>query len=160
MNSVDARRSAQYSFVAHRNDSLSRSDRQRAFWFICGASISVAVAFAIAGAWPVLPFAGIEMAVLYAAFRYVDHHASDYEYLAIEGDRVRVEIRDGADVRRFDLNRYWARVVMSEAAGRQRLAVRSHGRELEVGRHLTRGERERLRRELAQQLGTAPGGQA
>jgi uncharacterized membrane protein len=155
MNPVDARRNANYLFIAHRNDSLSPSDRQRAFWFICGASLLIAVAFAAAGAWPVLPFAGIEMAVLYAAFRLVDRHASDYEYLAIEGDRVCIEIRDGADVHRVELNRHWARVAMSEVAGRRRLAVRSHGRELEVGRHLTHGERERLARELARQLGTA-----
>lgn len=155
MNSVDAGQCAEYMLVAHRNDSLSRSDRQRVFCFIFGASILIALAFTAIGAWPVLPFAGLEMAVLYAAFHYVDRHAADYECLQIDGDRVRIEIRDGSDVREVELNRHWAHVVMGEVAGRRRLALRSHGREVEFGRHLTNDERERVGRELARQLGKA-----
>lgn len=155
MNPVDAGQCAEYLLVAQRNNSLSRSNRQWAFWFIFGASILIALAFTAFGAWPVLPFAGLEMAVLYAAFRYVDRHAADYECLEIRGDRVRIEIREGAAVRRVELNRHWARVVMADAAGRRRLALRSHGREVELGRHLTDEERERVGRELLQQLGKA-----
>ncbi|HQR52186.1 MAG TPA: DUF2244 domain-containing protein [Burkholderiales bacterium] len=155
MNPVDAGQCAEYLLVAHRNDSLSRSDRHRVFCFIFGVSILIALAFTAMGAWPVLPFAGLEMAVLYAAFRYVDRHASDYECLEIDGDRVRIEIREGSDVQRVELNRHWAQVVMHEKAGRRWLALRSHGREVEFGRHLTNDERERVGRELAQQLGKA-----
>jgi uncharacterized membrane protein len=151
MNPVDAGQYADYLLVAHRNNSLSRSDRQWVFRFIFGVSILIATAFAAFGAWPVLPFAGLEMAVLCAAFRCVDRHAADYEILEINGDRVRIEIREGADVRRVELNRHWAQVVMDDA-GRRRLALRSHGREVEFGRHLTHQERERVARELRQQL--------
>lgn len=155
MNSVDAGRCAEYLLVAHRNDSLSRSDRQRAFYLLFGISILIALAFTALGAWPVLPFAGLEMAVLFAAFRYVDRHASDYECLEIDGDRVRIEIRDGADVRQVALDRHWVQVVMRESGGQRCLALRSHGREVEFGRHLTNDERERVGRELARQLGKA-----
>jgi uncharacterized membrane protein len=92
------------------------------------------------------------MAVLYAAFRYVDLHAADYECLEINGDRVRIEIREGKAVRRVELNRHWAQVVRRDASGRPRLALRSHGREVEFGRHLTNAERERVARELLRQL--------
>ncbi len=149
---VDAGQSADYEFVAQRNNSLSRSDRQRVFCYVFGASILIALAFTAFGAWPVLPFAGLEMGGLYAAFKCVDRHAADYEYLEINGDRVRIEIREGADVRRVDLNRHWAQVVVDDDRGRPRLALRSHGREVEFGRHLTHQERERVARELRRQL--------
>lgn len=152
MNPVDAGQCGAYLLVAQRNNSLSRSNRQWAFSFIFGVSILIALAFAAFGAWPVLPFAGLEMAVLYAAFRYLDRHAADYECLEIKEDRVRIEIREGTAVRRVELNRHWAQVVIDDAAGRRRLALRSHGREVELGRHLTDEERDRVGRELLQQL--------
>ncbi len=152
MNPLDAGQAAEYLLVAQRNNSLSRADRQRVFVFIFGTSTCIALAFTAFGAWPILPFAGLEMLVLLAAFRYVDQHAADYECLKINGDRVRLEIREGADVRRVELNRHWAQVVVNDAAGQPRLALRSHGREVEFGRHLTNEERERVAHELLQQL--------
>jgi len=152
MNPVDAGACADYFLIAQSNNSLSRTDRRWVFRFIFATSICIAVAFAAFGAWPVLPFAGLEMAVLYGAFRYVDRHAADYECLEINGDRVRIEIREGTAVRRVELNRHWAQVVMRDASGRPRLALRSHGREVEFGRHLTNAERERVARELLRKL--------
>ena len=57
------------------------------------------------------------MAVLYIAFRYVDRHAGDYECIEISGDRVRIETREGRAVQQVELNRHWARVVMTDGAG-------------------------------------------
>jgi uncharacterized membrane protein len=152
VNLVDAGQCAEYFLVAQRNNSLSHSDRQRVFRFICGVSFLIALAFTAFGAWPVLPFAGLEIALLYAAFRYVDRHATDYESLEIKGDRVRIEMREGSDMRCVEMNRHWAQVLIGNAAGRRRLALRSHGREVEFGRYLTHEERERVARELAERL--------
>jgi uncharacterized membrane protein len=155
MISVDADPCADYFLVAQRNNSLSRSERQWVLGFICAASGFVALGFAAFGAWPVLPFAGLEMAVLYWAFRYIDRHAGDYERLEISGDRVVMEVCEGGVVRLMEFNRQWARVVMTDSQGRGRLALRSHGREVEFGRHLTHEARERVARELRQRLGKA-----
>ena len=72
-----------FSLVARRNNSLGRGGRLGVFAFIFAVSVGIATAFAmILGAWPILPFAGLEMLVLYLAFRYVDRHAADYERIA------------------------------------------------------------------------------
>jgi uncharacterized membrane protein len=97
-----------------------------------------------------MTFAGIEMVVLYLAFRYIDRHAGDYERITIRGDRVSVEVREGSDVTRFELNRCWAQVVWQSERGR--VALRSHGREFEVGRHLCEEQRSSVARELAREL--------
>ena len=51
---------------------------------------------------------------------------------------------------RLELSRYWAKVVC-EAEG-SRLALRSHGREIEVGRHLCEEQRLEMARDLKREL--------
>src|SRR5687768_8795155 len=139
MDCVDSGGAAHFAVMARRNNSLSSSGRLLIFGFFVLVSVGIAVAFGlIFGAWPILPFAGLEMVVLYLAFRYIDRHAGDYERVAIMGDRLQIEVMDGGHLSRFDCNRYWAGVV---GDGRSRLALRSHGREFEIGRHLNEQQR-------------------
>jgi uncharacterized membrane protein len=146
---------AEYSLTARRNSSLSPAGRYRVFCLICLVSMAIACAFALLGAWPVLPFAGLEMAVLYFAFRYMDRHDGDFERLTIKGDRMLLEIREGSGMRRFEFKRYWARVVLERDSfgDLSRLALRSHGREVEFGSNLTCEERAVAAREIKNQLG-------
>jgi uncharacterized membrane protein len=142
-------RAAGFSRVARRNSSLSSNGRLLVFAFIFAVSIGIALGFALLGAWLILPFAGLEMLVLYLAFRYIDRRAGDFERIAIAGDRVEVEIREAGRLERYELNRCWARLV---GAGRERLALRSHGREIEIGRHLNAEQRLALGREIGRHL--------
>lgn len=161
MDRVAGGETAEFVYTARRNNSLSSSGRLLVFGFILFVSLGIAAAFALVfGAWPILPFAGIEMGVLYLAFRYIDAHAADYERITIRGDAVAVEVREGAQIRSFQMNRCWARVVCDGEGAR--VALRSHGREVEVGRHLCAGERARVAGELARELKrvSAPAGQA
>src|SRR5215813_11695506 len=108
----ESARGSGFSLVARRNNSLGRSGRLGVFAFIFVVSVGIATAFAVLGAWPILPFAGLEMLVLYLAFRYVDRHAADYERIAVDGDRVEVESFEGGQRRRYEFNRQWARLVV------------------------------------------------
>ena len=151
MECVTAGGAARFAVTARRNNSLSSSGRFLVFGFILLVSVGIALAVTwVFGAWPILPFAGLEMLVLYWAFRYVDRHAGDYERVAIEADRLNVEVVDGGRVSRFELNRHWAQVVC--AADGSRLALRSHGRELDIGRHLNEEQRLAMARELKREL--------
>ena len=149
MDYVAGGETAEYVFTARRNNSLSSSGRLLVFGFILTVSLGIAAAFAVIfGAWPILPFAGIEMGVLYLAFRYVDRHAGDYERITIRGDSVAVEVREGTGVKRFELNRCWAQLVRDGS----HWALRSHGRDIEVGRHLCEEQRLEMARDLAREL--------
>ena len=140
----------QFRQVARRNNSLSSTGRLLVFAFIFVVSVGIAAAFAYFGAWLILPFAGIEMLVLYLAFRYIERHATDYELIEIDGDRVTVERLEGGSTLSQAFSRYWARVVVSEDGGR--LALRSHGREFEVGRTLSDEQRLELAQALQRRL--------
>ncbi|MGH8728797.1 MAG: DUF2244 domain-containing protein [Burkholderiales bacterium] len=128
---------AQYSFVARRNNSISPIGWRRVFAFISLVTLGIAAGFAALGAWLVLPFAGIELALLFWAFRVLESHAGDYERVAIEGDRVLVEVVEGSAKRRYEFNRYWVQVILQTAGGRCKLALRSRGIDVEVGNHLS-----------------------
>lgn len=150
MDSTVVAHAAEFSLVARRNNSLTSTGRFLVFVAILAVSIGIAVAFAVFGAWLILPFAGLEMLLLLLAFRHVDRHAADYERIAIGGDRVKVEFFEAGRVRSCEFNRYWAQVAAS-GDGR-RLVLRSHGREVECGRLLTDEQRLSVARELAQEL--------
>ena len=136
--------------TARRNNSLSSSDRILAFGCIALVSLGIAVAFAWLGAWLILPFAGIEVLVLFLAFRYVERHARDYERLTLSGDVLQIEVAEVGRVQRFRFNRWWAQVVC--AGDGSRLALRSHGKEIEFGRHLNDEQRLAVAGALREQL--------
>ena len=128
-----------YALAARRNNSLTSFDRIFAFGLSAFVSLAIATAFACLGAWLILPFAGIEVLVLYLAWRWTEHHARDYELLTIKGDLVEIEVADVGRMRRFGFNRWWTQVVCARDGGS--LALRSHGRQIEFGRHLTNEQR-------------------
>ncbi len=139
-------RAIEFRRVARRNNSLSSTGRLLVFVFIFVVSVGIAAAFAVLGAWLILPFAGAEMLVLYLAFRYFERHADDYEQIEIDGDQVKIEWLDGGSLSTAMLSRYWARVAVSRDGSR--LALRSHGREFEIGRNLSDEQRLELARAL------------
>jgi len=141
---------AGFTIVARRNNSLSSTGRLSVFVFIFAVSIGIALAFAALGAWMILPFAGLEMLVLYLAFRYVDRHAGDYERIELAGNRLEVERVEAGRTRHHEFNRSWARIVVSGDGSR--LALRSHGREIEIGRYVNHEQRLSIARELERQL--------
>lgn len=135
--------------VARRNNSLTSTGRLTVFAFLFVVSVGIASAFAVLGAWPILPFAGIEMLVLFLALRWIERRAADYERISIAGDRVEIEICEAGRARSHELSRCWAQLVSRDGA---RLALRSHGREIEIGRHLNDAQRLVLARELGREL--------
>lgn len=151
MDCIDSGRAGQFAYTARRNNSLSSAGRLLVFGFIFFVSVGIGLAFTVVlGAWPIMPFAGLEMLVLYLAFRYVDRHAEDYERLALLGDRLMLEVQEGGRLRRFDCNRHWASLIWDAASAR--LALRSQGREVEIGRHLNEEERLSVARQLGRRL--------
>jgi uncharacterized membrane protein len=89
------------------------------------------------------------VAVAYA-FYYINCHAADYESITIEGDQLAVEKRDYKNTSQIVFHRYWARVLLRDLpSGDQSLLLRSHGKEVEFGRHFMNNDQ---RLALAQQL--------
>lgn len=153
MNLADSE-GAEFSVTARRNVSLTASERRWVFSSLLALSLGISLAFAAFGAWPIAPFAGLEMAVLYLAFRELAKREGDYERIVIVGDTVTLETMRRACLRRFQCNRCWVQVMVrgGGGCGGSRVSLRSHGREVEFGAGLTEEKRLELARLLRKQL--------
>jgi uncharacterized membrane protein len=140
----------EYCVVARRNDALGRRSRWQVFAALAAVSLTLALAFAAAGAWPVLPYSLLEVGVLAVAFLYVERHAGDWERLTVAGDRVVVERAAGSRRERREFNRYWLRVDVDPSGfGRSpRVTLRGGGTSWEFGNALPATERLAVAREL------------
>jgi uncharacterized membrane protein len=139
-----------YRIIARPNCSLSPKGRIGVVALIASFSLAVAIGFSLIGAWLVLPFAGLELVAVAYAFYYINCHAADYESITIEGDQLAVEKRDYKNTSQIVFHRYWARVLLRRLpSGDQSLLLRSHGKEVEFGRHFMNNDQ---RLALAQQL--------
>ena len=146
---------ADFALVTRRVNSFDARGCALVFAALAGVSLVIAVVFAAFGAWLILPFAGVEAFALYLAYDWLARHAGDSESLEIRGDVVALAVRDEHDTRRHEFNRVWARLVVSRQSswgGDVRLALRSHGREVEVGRYLDGGAKALLAQELKSRL--------
>jgi uncharacterized membrane protein len=130
-----------YARFSVPNRSLSPLGRRAALAMMAASTLGVAVAAVAAGAWPVMPFAGLELALVGLAFNVLGRHDGDYERFEIRGDVVSVESRCESEVARFTCNRAWARVVC-RASGRQcRLSLSQGRKSIALGRLLSDEQR-------------------
>ena len=136
--------------VARRNDSLGTRGRCTAFCAVAGVSLTLGIAFVLAGAWLVLPWSLLEIGVLAAAFVCLERRSRDWERLTVQGDRVIVEHVHGGRVQRREWNRHWLRV--ETPAGRDgkpaRILLRSGGEACEFGAELADDARGDVARRL------------
>lgn len=144
----------EFCVVSQRHDSLGSRWRWSLFASLCFMSFGLGLGFAALGAWLVLPYSALEMAVLYWAFRWIERHASDWERISVCGDRVIVERELAGERMREEFNRYWVRVEV-EAGGFNRpprLKLRFAGRDVPFGEKLSAAQRTRVARDLHRAL--------
>lgn len=144
----------EFTLFTRRINSFSARGCGIVFGSLAGFSLLVAVVFSALGAWLILPFAGLEAMALYLAFSWLKRHAQDSESLVIRGDAVALAVHEVSQTRHYEFNRVWATLVVERDKQGQgvRLALRSHGNEVEIGRYLDDGGRQRLARELKARL--------
>ncbi|MEO8156263.1 MAG: DUF2244 domain-containing protein [Betaproteobacteria bacterium] len=144
----------EFTFVARRNNSLSSGGRLLVVGSLAAVIFAISLGFALHGAWLVFPFAGLDILVVYLAFRYVEQRAGDYECISFHDDKIVIESRCKAKTDSFEFNRHWVQVTFVESRGaeRSRLLLRSHGKEVEFGAHLTGEQRDAVARRLKEHL--------
>ncbi|HEY6641491.1 DUF2244 domain-containing protein [Povalibacter sp.] len=112
--------------------------------------------FALQGFWPVLPFAGAEIALLTWAVRASMRKGQERETITITEESVLIERLTMQNEHRSVFPRHWAKVKLhapATALHPSRLTLESSGRACEVGRFLTEDERRGLAVRLQQLVG-------
>lgn len=115
------------------------------------------VIFVLKGAWPVMPFLGLDVLLLVWAFHRCRQRAQSYEHIVLSLSRLHITRHPfGGQSREISLNPYWLNVAIEEEAEQPRhLLLSSHGRSVEVGGFLGPDERVRLAQLLRQALTAA-----
>lgn len=147
-------------FVLRPNRSLTWREAGFVYAGIVAVSLTIGMVFYTAGLTLILPFSGLEMLVLGAAFYICLARSEMREVVSVSPDRVTVEKGRKGPEQRHEFPRSWVKVIL-ERSGRtlhpSRLKLRSHGLEIEIGAFLTDGEREALAQQLVQAIhGTSP----
>ena len=122
--------------------------------FVAAVSFAAGILFALRGAWPVTPFFGLDVLLLYWAMRASVRASRRSEHLLLTAGMLRIE-RVGArgEIRREEITPYWLRVEHEdpELMGAE-LALVSRGRRWVVGAFLGAEERANLAEALRRAL--------
>ena len=107
------------------------------------ASFITGMVFTSMGAWPVLGFFGLDVLIVYIAFRLNYRAGRLHETIEVSrSDLTVTRIHPTGRRERFNFNPYWVRVRLAEGRdGRTDLRLHLHGKELAFGRFLTDDER-------------------
>jgi uncharacterized membrane protein len=107
------------------------------------ASAGLGLAFTLAGAWPVAGFLGLDVLLLYLAFRVVRRRAARREHIRLDASGLHVRrVEANGTWRDWRFEPYWVRVLMDDPPRRTSLLTLSaHGRRVRLGAFLTPEER-------------------
>jgi uncharacterized membrane protein len=125
------------------------------FSFVAG------VAFMAMGAWPVFGFCGVDVLLLYLAFRINYARAAAYEEVTVTPSALTVrKVNHRGRVREYVLNPLWVRIEKEthEAYGLERLLLVSRGRKLPLVSFLGPDEKSAFADALGRALGEAKRG--
>jgi len=138
--------------MPHR--SLSRHGFHMVMLAFAGGSAVIGTGAFLAGAWPVLGFCGLEVLLVYLAFKANFRAARLYETVTLTRDEVLVQrVSPRGDAQRWRFQPAWLRVLMDDPPRHDsQITLRSHGRGLTVGTFLTAHERADFARALQRAL--------
>jgi uncharacterized membrane protein len=123
-----------------------------------GLSFISGVIFVSLGAWPVFGFFGLDVLLVYFAFRANYRSARAYEEVIVTASELTVrKVNHRGGVREWTLNPLWVRLerIVHEEFGIERLFLVSHGRRLVIAGFLGPAEKASFARALTNALGEA-----
>ena len=139
------------------NRSLGRAGFIAVMAGVIVISIGLGVFFLLQGAWPVLGFFGLDIALLYLAFRLSYRSGRLRETIRVTADEVVVRrIAPNGRTTEWRFNPYWLRIALDEPVEHHsQITLTSHGRSLVIGLFLAPEERASLVAALRSALGEA-----
>jgi uncharacterized membrane protein len=150
-----------FSAVLTPHRSLSRTGFVLLMLILGGISFATGMVFLLAGAWPVLGFCGLDVLLLYWAFRVNYRRAQAYEQVTVTSSELTVrQVSHRGSICEWTLNPVWVRLdrVVHAEFGIERLFLVSHGRRLAIAAFLGPQEKESFALALSAALGEAKRG--
>jgi uncharacterized membrane protein len=128
---------------------------------IGGVSFASGLVFLLLGAWPVFGFLGLDVLLVYLAFRANFRAARAYEEVTVTATELTVrKVNQKGGVREWTLNPLWVQLdrIVHEEFGIERLFLVSRGRRLSIAGSLSPDEKKDFAAALAAAIGEAKRG--
>ena len=157
-NDIDIAEEALFSAQLTPHRSLNRTGFLVLMGFLTAVSFTAGIIFTLMGAWPVFGFLGLDVVVVYWAFRVNFHRAKASEEITITPSELRLRrVSHRGHVVEWVLNPLWVRLekVTLEEFGIQRLFLVSRGKQLPIATFLGPQEKAGFAKELGRALGEA-----
>jgi len=125
---------------------------------IGGISLATGTVFLLAGAWPIFGFCGLDVLLVYWAFRVSYRRAKAYEQVTVTPSELTVRrVSHRGRTSEWTLNPVWVKLdrVVHEEFGIERLFLVSHGKRLAIAGFLGPQEKESFAHALSAALGEA-----
>jgi len=119
------------------------------------------ILFLLIGAWPIFGFLGLDVLLIYIAFRANFRAARAYEEVTVTASKLMVrKVSQHGKVREWSLNPLWVRLdrIVHEEFGIERLFLVSRGRRVSIAGFLSPDEKASFAQALAAALGEAKRG--
>ena len=139
-----------FEAVVYPHRSLSKFGFLLVMGLMAVCSFTLGTAFYLAGAWPVLGFFGLDILLIYGAFKLSYRAARVVETVALTEDTLMVRrVSPRGRVSSWTFQPFWVQVKIEEdATVDSRLVLSSHGRHVALGDFLLHEERVALAKEL------------
>ena len=150
-----------FSALLTPHRSLNRTGFVVLMAFLSAVSFVAGIAFLLMGAWPVLGFFGLDVLVIYWAFKVNFRTAQAREEISVTPSELRVRrVSHRGHVAEWVLNPLWVRLdqQVHEEYGVERLYLVSRGHHLAIGRFLGPDEKASFAKALLAALQTAKRG--
>jgi uncharacterized membrane protein len=124
---------------------------------VCVVSFATGLLFYLLGAWPVIGFMGLDVLLIYIAFKLNFRALRLYETVDLTDDALTVtRVAPSGKAQSWSFNPYWVRLSLQQRLGRSsELSLASHGRRLVFASFLSDDEREDFASALSSALTAA-----
>ncbi|WP_289034942.1 DUF2244 domain-containing protein [uncultured Roseibium sp.] len=159
----DAHSTEEPFFSAVLTPYRSLSPRGFMVFMLCVGAVSFisGIAFLAIGAWPVFGFFGLDVLLIWLAFRLNYASAKTYEEVVVSAHEIVVrKVGPGKRHQEFRFNPLWVRMSMTrlEDEGVTRLSLSSRGEHIDIGNFLNPEDRTSFAGAMANALATAKAG--
>ena len=110
---------------------------------LCAINFVVGIAFWLLGAWPVFMFCGLDVLIVYVAFKLNYRSGRRFETIELTPELLTLtRVEPSGQRRTYEFNPYWARVQLYEHHdGRTELVLSHQSQQLAIGRFMNDDER-------------------
>ncbi len=142
------------SWRLRRNCSVSPAQLLAVYLVLSAVSLAIGLFFWQMGAPMVLAFAGLELLAVGVAFMVYARHATDGEWISLQGASLVVECETAGRLERAEFERQWVRVE-PKAGEHSLIELSGRGRKVQVGRFVRPELRQVLAGEIRRALRSA-----